>query len=336
MKEDQNHIDYLELISKYLSANASDAEVEQLEQWVLASPANKKQFAQLKKAWQLSRLRGNPQQIDVDEEWRVTSEQLFRETPVISIEKAAEKTSRSRVFYLPMAAAAMALCLLALWWLLPQGQTASGLALNTLDQIAEQQLSDGSQVALNQYSSITFAPSDSIRRLDLTGDAFFEVKRDTLRPFIISASDIEVEVLGTSFYIDARKEVDDTEVVVKSGRVAVRAKGQSIILQANETGIYRKQTGELIRQSTEDANYLAWKSDTLVFEKANLEEVVFALNRKFHARISLGNADLKTCKFTGVFDNQSLEVILQILEKSFNIKARKSGDQIIFEGKACD
>ena len=334
MSEDKNHIDIFDLIPKYLSGEASDSEVKRLEAWVLSSPENKKQFNQFKKAWFLSGIEGNYQNIDVESEWTSTSEKLFSEAKVVPIKSKPVR----RVGIFLRIAVAISLLIVASVWVYRSVNGVDYQEVVAQNDVEENKLPDGTEIALNQYSSIKYPEKldDNYRRVELKGDAFFKVQRDTARPFIITTQNIEIEVLGTAFYVDSRDGQPQIQVIVESGSVAMMAGNDKVILAANEIGVYDKNTKELTKSENDDVNYLAWKTDVLVFENTNLERVVFDLNRKFRSQISIANPELNSCPLTATYENQSLEAIVLIIEKTLDITAEVDGDKIVFSGQGCD
>jgi transmembrane sensor len=328
MADEQKHIDYFDLTVKYLSGETSDAEVKLLEAWVLSSPEHKTQFNKLRQAWQLSIIQDNNQGIDVDQEWASMESMLFSENKVVQM-----KSRRPLSRYLGIAAAFIAIIAAALWVFIPSG----GEVISTQNQVAVNTLPDGSQVSLNQYASVEYEPEfdDTERRLKLKGDAFFEVERDPEKPFIVDVNEVEVKVLGTAFYVDSRGELPNIEVIVQSGTVEVSAAEQSIILNAGETGVYEKSSRQLSKQSNEDENFLAWKTDILVFDNERLDVVIRDLNRKFHANIEMDIEDTSNCFINATFEGKSLESILKIIEKTHGLTTRSAEDRIIFSGDEC-
>lgn len=329
MANEKGHIDFIELSVKYLNGETTNAEVQLLEAWVLESTENKQTFNQLKQSWILSGSKTEKVAVDVDREWQVINEKLFSEATVKSI-----NSGRRRQMIWSIAAAVVLLLAVSLWVLMPGNDLQQ---ISTENQVAENVLPDGSSVALNQYASLTFEKEFEAteRRLKLTGDAFFEVERDEDRPFVVETEDVEVEVLGTSFYVDSRDEQPIVEVVVQSGVVAVSANDNRIVLNAGETGIYDKSTRELIKQANPDDNYLGWKTDTLIFENASLATVVHQLNRKFHAQIEMNVKDTTNCYMTVTFENKQLESILNLIESTLRITVVKEGENIKLTGDRC-
>ncbi len=334
MSKENNHAEFLDLIPKYLGGEASDPEVKQLEAWVLSSDENRKLFGRFKRAWILTGIEGNPQNIDVEKEWKATADLLFPKDNIVDL-KARPKRRSGIILRI---AAAIALLVAASVWFFIINDPVDYHEVASQNAVEEEALPDGTEIALNQFSSVKFSsdPKARVRRVELKGDAFFEVEKDAERPFIISAQDVEIEVLGTSFYVDSREDQPQIQVIVNSGLVSMKAGSDQVVLSANEAGIYEKSTGQLLKKQNDDVNYMAWKTKLLVFENTDLERVVFDLNRRFHSRVLIGNPGLNSCKITATFDHKSLEATVRIIEKTLNIKAREEGDTIVFSGDSCD
>ena len=332
MSKSQEPIDYSHLISKYLSGNANDGEVRQLEQWVLADPENKAQFVSDKKAWMLAGLEKAQTELDVGQEWAQLSQQLFAEGRVKTL---PIKGRISGIKWIGIAASVVFLIAVAGW--LVNSFDSADLRLVAENEVVNHQLPDGTNVSLNRFSSITFKrrTRDGHREVRLQGDAFFEVVRDTMHPFSIKTSQVEIEVLGTSFYVDVREGIPTAQIIVKTGLVAVKKGDQHITLSAGEVGIYDKKEEVLTKRMNEDPNYLGWQTNALTFSNTDLKDVVFALNRHFQANISISNPVLRTCQITATFNDKSLEAILRIIEKTLNIEVEREGDEIRLKGTKC-
>jgi ferric-dicitrate binding protein FerR (iron transport regulator) len=336
MRKDQSNIDYFQLIPKYLSGNASDLEVKLLEDWVLVSPDNKTHFQAFRKAWILSGIKNKNEKIDVNKEWEFFNQKISnsenKSLPQLEIRP------KYTFGYLTRIAAAIIFIIAASFGVFQYLKKDNFTNIVSEDTIVKKLLPDNSYISLNQYSLISFASmkNKKYRRVKLIGDAFFEVKRDITQAFIVSTENIEVEVLGTSFYVDARKGQSQIQVIVKSGSVAVSVKNKKVILSTNEVGIYDKKTKTLTKKQNENINYLSWKTDLLVFEKSNLKDVVYDLNRRFHSNISVGNPKLDSCEITATFDKKSLSAIINIIEKTLNINTTKKEEEYIFIGIDCE
>ncbi|HMQ46739.1 MAG TPA: FecR domain-containing protein [Saprospiraceae bacterium] len=333
MAEQEKHIDFDNLSVKYFSGEASEAEVRQLEEWVLSSKEFRDRFRQFKKAWILTGFESQSQPIDVEKEWTTTAAQLFTPTKL----KPLKSNTQRRLWPYLAVAASVLLLITALFWLIPALSASHYKEVVAQNQVEKNQLPDGTQVALNQYTILRFdgKTDKQVRQVALNGDAFFDVKRDTTHPFVITAKEVVVEVLGTSFYVDARPELPFVQVIVQSGTVSMSAAARSVILTAGETGIFDVSSGELSEKKNEDDNYLAWQTNVLVFDNTDLDKVIFDLNRNFHTQISLAHPALGKCKLTAVFERQSLAAILKIIETTLNLSAKTEGGRIVLSGKGC-
>lgn len=328
MQEQDQHDYFSDLISRYLSGNTNAAEQQELEQWVLADPANKQQFIAFKKAWMLSSMQ-KPKDVQVGAMWDRTAKALFQEAKV---RKMPLNKGRNR--WLQIAAAVLVLIVSAVL-IYRHFQSPQPFFAETTTVTMPFDLADGTRVTLNKSSSIRFLAEneDGEREVQLTGDAFFDVARDEEAPFVIETQQVEIEVLGTSFYVDSRTSQSAIQVIVQSGQVAVRAGNQEVILNKDEQAIFQKDGNQLLKQANQDANYLALKSGELVFQETPLEAAIFALNRQFDADIKIGEEALRTCSITSTFKNKSLAAVLTILESSFGIKSVQQGEEIVLTGQ---
>jgi ferric-dicitrate binding protein FerR (iron transport regulator) len=194
-------------------------------------------------------------------------------------------------------------------------------------------LSDGSVVALNRNSTLTWrADHDGKRLVTLKGDAYFDVAKDALKPFVITAETVEVEVLGTSFYVDARADQKTLDVSVATGQVAVRHAGAEVVLASGEKAIFNKTSNDLEKQENVDPNFNSVKTQKLFFQNSTLDEVINTLNRHYHARISAETPALETCLLTATFEDKSFDAVLQIVSTTLNLEVITQNQEIILRG----
>lgn len=329
MSNPKQNSNYADLISRYLSGMASDAEVQRLEDWVLADEEHKATFLAAKKTWILAGMGQETSAIDVEKAWKHT-QQLTQQTG-----KVAPMRGRRR-WWLSVAAGAAILIVAALGliWNSRQQAWTEVVAQRTVMSV---DLPDGTRVNLNRGSRLRYptkTPSTE-RRVQLTGGAFFEVERNVDRPFIVEATPLEVEVLGTSFYVDARPTEPAAQVIVESGQVRVSAQGQQTELAASEKVIFTKSTGELSPAENTDQNYRSLITDALVFDNSSIQEVVFALKRHFGVEMTTEITDPTNCEITATYENKSLEAILLILESTLGIEVTRQDGQILLSAAGC-
>jgi ferric-dicitrate binding protein FerR (iron transport regulator) len=204
---------------------------------------------------------------------------------------------------------------------------------NTLDNAT---LPDGTHVWLGRYSKLRYPPVFDIetREVFLEGEAYFEVAKNPHQPFIVHASQTTTKVVGTAFNLRSYHKEDNVELSVFSGKVLFGAKTK-MELTHNDQSIYHKDTRELKKLAIKNANTLAWKNKTLVFENAPLKDVFTDLARYFNIKIEVNNQELLKCHFNGNFKNPSLKAVLAALSYSMNLKYELVDDVCLIVGQGC-
>ncbi len=188
--------------------------------------------------------------------------------------------------------------------------------VNPPGQRAQFLLPDGSKVWLSVASQLTFPEefTNGQRRVQLEGEAFFEVVENPAQPFIVSAQGVDTRALGTSFNIKAFRDDALVQVVLASGKVKVShqegASENAVLLSPGEEVWFEKNTNTLLKQPADLKQALAWKQNTLVFEKASAEEVFTTLERWYGVEITSEGLSDNTWRFTGQFQDENLENIL--------------------------
>lgn len=186
-------------------------------------------------------------------------------------------------------------------------------------------LDDGSIIDLAKHTTIEYQEDfANNRNVKLDGEAFFNVNRDEKHPFIITTLNGEIEVLGTSFNINTNNEI--TEVNVTSGLVEVRNTLSSIKLKKNETATINGST--ITGITTNNPNYLSWKTGSFIFNDTPIKEVIHALNKYYSTEVILDKNTQTTCSITGVFEDQKIEDIVEAITLSCNLVFIKENNQI--------
>ncbi|MFY0598358.1 MAG: FecR domain-containing protein [Cyclobacteriaceae bacterium] len=181
-------------------------------------------------------------------------------------------------------------------------------------------LPDGSKVTLNAESSIRYLSKFTAeeRMIELKGEAFFEVAKDSLRPFRVKSEDIVTSALGTSFNIRSYEDDNDVKVSLVTGKVVVEDKdniGQFSIKLIPGDGLAYNKCKKTISSFKADLSSLkAWRDGILQFQNSEFSQMVKTLERWYGVKIK-GEGIQGT--FTGTFNNQSLEAVLKGLSYSF-------------------
>ncbi|HTX88401.1 MAG TPA: FecR domain-containing protein, partial [Bacteroidales bacterium] len=166
----------------------------------------------------------------------------------------------------------------------------------------------------------------------------FEVKHDVSKPFVISSGNVNVEVLGTTFYVNTERADGKLEVILNSGKVAVyfsETPGNRVILTPGEKAEVSRDTRKIEKDVNDDPNWLSWKTGRLVFNNTPLGEIAQDLMRVYPVKIELTSPGISRCLVTATFENQSLESVLNVLKATLNVKITISGTTIMISGDAC-
>ncbi|MBI6120888.1 FecR family protein [Salegentibacter maritimus] len=203
----------------------------------------------------------------------------------------------------------------------------------------ELSLADGSQIFLNSGSSIryplSFSSSDK-RRVELEGEAYFKVAKDSLKPFIVNSSDINVQVLGTSFNFNAYKENKDIEVVLVEGLIAMYTEKDQFrgdktqLLRPGYKGSY-SSAGGVVKTAVDTDLYTSWRSGELIYRNKTLEQIFMSLERSFDVKIKNQNNTLSGQIINANFGSESIENIIEYLNNMYEFKYTIKDDVIIIE-----
>lgn len=190
-------------------------------------------------------------------------------------------------------------------------------------------LNDGSRVRLNADSELRFPinfASDE-RRVFLKGEGYFEVQRDTLRPFRVDVhNDVTIEVLGTEFNINAYPENNGifTTLVQGKVRVADSHTDLAIILMPNQQAMLSR--GSISVKEVDPEDYITWIKGRFYFEKMPLAEILLQLERWYDLQVFWSSEALKFYEFTGaVWRDNSIQQTLDMIEKTTNVHFTVSG-----------
>ena len=194
-------------------------------------------------------------------------------------------------------------------------------------------LSDGSKVFLNSESQLTF-PSyfeGDTRYVELSGEAYFEVKKDG-KPFIIQTSDLSIEVLGTSFNVNAYKTNPyvNTTLVKGSIRVHLPENQETFLLKPEHNFRLDKLSDEISVQQVNTDIYTAWVKGEFVFRNQPLTEIFTQLERWYDFRIIYESPDIRKMRFTGSAEKaRPLNYLLDQIQAVTDIQYKYKKDKII-------
>lgn len=184
-------------------------------------------------------------------------------------------------------------------------------------QRAEVMLADGTKVWLNAKTSLTFPNqfTGGERCVELDGEAYFEVKKDTYKHFIVSSEDYQVKVLGTEFDMKAYRQNGYFETALLKGSVEVISNSthENVILTPN-TYVYAKE-GKLIRATLKDTDQFLWKEGIIAFEGESVRSIFSKLELYYDVKIDVQNTRILDFPYTGKFRTKDgVEHVLKVLQ----------------------
>lgn len=227
----------------------------------------------------------------------------------------------------------------------------SALAQNTVStkkgSKSKIQLPDGTEVWLNADSKITYNEKfqGNIREVQLSGEAFFDVVRDESRPFIIHTDVIDVKVLGTAFNVRSYADEKNTETSLIRGLVEVTLRSnpdKKFTLKPNDKLIVKNDKGAddaqpagsgpshdtrqpllttimgkiKFTENESSALETLWVSNKLAFDKEPLADIAGKIERWYDVKVKITGKELKEGEYSGVFENESLEQVMEALQLS--------------------
>lgn len=197
-------------------------------------------------------------------------------------------------------------------------------------------LSDGSIVYLNAGSNLRY-PVQFIngkpREIYLDGEAYFNIAKNDKDSFIVHANDVNTRVYGTEFNITSYKNDDALEVVLVEGSLGVNIEGEfnekEVLLVPNEKASFNKIERQITTTKVHVEKYIAWKDGVLYFEKERFENIARKLERYYNISIQNNNNILKNTQFTGTFDIETIDQVLEVFSNYSSFQYVRNNNIII-------
>lgn len=296
------------------------------EKW-LSADDNLNLYQQLEFVWERVQQKVSVYEPDLEYYWKELSARI-ETTP-------AEKHKTKPKFLLPffnrnfIRVAATVIMLLATTFFIAYyaGKSNSGklheyITYSTLNTKSKVLLPDSTEVWLHNNSSLTynFDQDTEQREVNLTGEAYFSVKHDTERPFVVSANGVQVKVHGTQFNVNSYTSSKKVLVSLFKGSVSMKTDGKDVFLKPGEEGLFDVKSKN-ISVSQGDVEFAkVWTSDKIRFENKNLREVCRYLSKWYGISIDVDPKIPDNQSYTFTFRGQALEEVVGIMAsiQSFN------------------
>ena len=185
------------------------------------------------------------------------------------------------------------------------------------------ELGDGTKVWINADSHLRFPlnfPGER-REVELTGEAYFEVKTDPSKPFFVTLEGASVRVLGTAFNVMAYATDRAVQVALLQGRVSFDLLTEQHALSPGEIATWDKAVGGTTIRQGDVSAIVAWKTGVFNYEDMSLEELVVKLERWYDVDFEFKDEESRHLRFTGaVTKYRPLNYILEMISKTTSVK----------------
>lgn len=349
-KQEMNQDEICELVATQLSDALTADESRRLNEWIGASEANREEYDRLVEVWnstpdvsELSQYDSKKAFVKFMERIQNSDEKNLAEEPVKEIPELRSIGMRRYVINFMRYAAVVAVIACAcsyLFYNMGQRNMEQAFAMIKVEapqgSTTKMTLPDGTEVWLNAGSRIEYSQGFGVndRRVQLTGEGYFEVHRNESMPFIVKSPSLNVQVLGTKF--DFRDYPSDHSAMVSldEGSVAVGLRSShdgdyQYRLLPDQRAVLEKQSGNMRIENRATTDRL-WTDGTIMLNGRRLADIAVDLERSYGTKILIENRELAQTRFYGVFHrkDQSLSQILATLAATGHMRYAINGNVV--------
>lgn len=369
----ENNIEIEELLVKYLTGTAERKEREEALAWINADDENRKYFDSLRDVYETTKLTQTNFPYNTDISWQKVRAKYYKQR-LVSIEND-QKEDRTyyirEIFkYAAIIAVVVTLGVVGIRALDKVPEIKSTQAWNEVEAPFGSRtvvnLADGSKVWLNAGSKLKYAVNfgQKAREVFLTGEAYFDVAKNTRLQFIVKTSHLDVKVYGTEFNVKAYPEENTIQTTLVKGAVTIvgqdgSGSGKEVKLQPNQLVTYIKNVNlfksEIVKEKSEKklekavhetdnlvllpkvdpVFYTSWKDSRWIIEGETLANLAVKLERRYNVKFEFKSPSLELYKFTGTLKDETLEQVLNLMKISAPIEFNIDGNSVyLYENKS--
>ena len=346
----------IDLITLYLAGEAGSDDLVFLEAWLKADPGHRKVFDDYRRTWiEMERIRMDSA-LDTGKEWNELEAKIGANkapgtrhqaigTGLIHALTGNEQQTSNRFLHVQYRqvmriAAIILIIVIPSVFIFRYFTRPKQKQLDASLSIKEGKLPDGTSVTLNKGALLEYPSSFNKhkRNVKLNGEAWFEVRHDNEKPFIITSRNVRVEVLGTSFYVNTNAADNTMEVILNSGSVAIYFddhKENRLFLSPGEKAEIIPGQEKMEKDINTDPNYRSWMTQRFIYANTPLVTIIADLNKVYHANLRITPA-ISYCLVTATFDHQSVESILHVLQATLDLTISTHGTWTDISGNKCN
>ncbi|SKA35872.1 ferric-dicitrate binding protein FerR, regulates iron transport through sigma-19 [Chitinophaga eiseniae] len=312
-----------ELITSFLSGEASPGEAIILENWKRARPENQELFEKISLIWQ---------KIDGEIYAPLPASAAWEKIKTV---RKLQKQRRQNLRLLIRIAAMVVIVITCTHFIMrysvqpPKEQPQ--LCLYSIDALHKDTLPDKSVVEMDAGASLQYYETANRRRVVVKGRSWFQVKRISKQPFEVEAGSLTIKVLGTTFQVVNEK--NDQHVSVTCGSVLVTSPRDSVVLKAGQSAMYLTTTGELRLYEKTELPVPAANPRQFHFVNSTLADICRQLADVYGTKIILADSTLQQLTMSADFRNESLDNIMNVVSATLSIQYHHSNDSIILNAK---
>jgi len=330
----EEKLDNTSLIVPFLEKNLDEEELIVLKNWMNESYENRKLFDQYNEVWQLSNVVFNQGQYNTEAGWDTLQKTIAKSSTITKNKVRLVKTDQI-VFWKVASVAAMLVAALFIGLFIHKEEKSTNNQIVTVQSPRGEKskiiLADGTVVWLNSESQLTYSNDfdSDLRIVTLSGEGYFDVKKDPDRLFIVRTTNAAIEVYGTRFNVSSYPDEQQTETTLEEGKIGVYIVGKSnpVIVNPGQRFIVNKHTGETTLKQVDTDLYTSWKENKLRFDNALFGDVVKKLERWYDVKIFLDKDLVYSERYTMCIKTESLREVLKRIKlttpMSFKIDEEK-------------
>lgn len=326
------------LIGRVLSGEGDRQEQSLLQRWLEESEENRAVYENLRQVWDETTVKEQFSNAD-----RVY-QKIFEKRDSNSI-KENKKRSISHWKRAGVAAVFILLGALSYLWLQKESvpavqpeNTTLVVKENPAGQKSKIVLTDGTIVWLNSESKISYPSgfNNTIRKIELVGEAYFQVAKDADRPFVVASGGLHTTAVGTAFNVQHYASDSVTTVFLAEGEVKVEdtERPGTLIYLKPGWGVSAAAGSAGLEKFADSADkWAGWKDGMLYFDNAGIQKVIKTCERWYSVEFSIKGTPPQDWKFNGRFKNENLKNVLESMRygKDFDFSIENKNVELIFK-----
>ncbi len=320
----ENRINHI--IARVLSGESSADDILSLSEWLNENERNRDEFRRLKNYW------------DADVAFKHSITPAFSADKLLrQIDFQDKRTQRTQLWnrYVPLVAAVTLLFIFPTAFFLhyKNDRATEYYTLLTDEHKSNFTLEDGTVITLNKNSRLSYSDKygKSNRDVKLEGEAYFEVAKDSGKPFQVEMNGASIIVLGTHFNVKADTESDDITATLVEGSIRFKGAKQNIVMTPNQQLTFSRSTNKVDVKEIDTDTFTAWKDGLLKYKSISFTQLVENLKDIYQVEIQIDDERLTDPSITvsGTFDQkQSFDQILKVI--SYSLPVRWTNDNGIY------